>query len=532
MKKLVSLCMLTDLPPGKPRLMRAPGAHGATGMPGQRLACVRRGDRVDVVDDRCPHEGHPLSMGLVRDGVLTCPWHNWKFDLGTGRCLFGGEAVRRYPVEVLNEEVFVDLSLDEGETRLRLEEDFVRAVAEGAIDGALREGLRLSRLDGNARAPWAPLVRMACQRTPFGAGDALVAIEAALALADDGVLDAGEALAVAALAVSDETRARSARPLPEAVQSELEWDRDAFLDDLLEERRSDAVARVLGLPLEARVAEVTDGWFIPFASLKLWDRGATLARVRAGAALATRLDEGGREELLAGIATSLGWAVAESDLPAWRATRVGLQEAARVVPGNAALGDDARAALLDAALRSERDAVLATLAAGRAGAAPALVLDVLADAALERLARYDLARSAQVGSTVTAWDAARAVILAHAATRSPPCRFSLAQAVMLAGVVGRLARVSAGSADVPGATRDQLLTAARTAALEPRCGWASRGRAASLAAACLGLGRRDERRIPVATFALTHATAHDLGGGLARVAATARRLVDGNETDE
>jgi nitrite reductase/ring-hydroxylating ferredoxin subunit len=524
--------MLTDLPPGKPRLMRAPGGDGATGVPGQRLACVRRGDRVDVVDDRCPHEGHPLSMGLVRDGVLTCPWHNWKFDLGTGRCLFGGEAVRRYPVEVMNEEVFIDLSLDADQTRLRLEEDFVRAVAEGAVDGAVREGLRLARLEGNSRAPWAPLVRMACLRTPFGAGDALVAIEAALALADEGVIDDGEALAVAALAAADETRARSARPVPEAAPAELERDRDAFLEDLLEERRSDAVARVLGLPREARVAEVTDGWLVPFASLKLWDQGATLARVRAGAALATRLGDGGREELLAGIATSLGWAVAESDLPAWRATRVGLQEAARVEPGTAAMGDGAAAALRDAALRSEREAVDATLAAVRAGAAPALVLDVLAGAALDRLARYDLARSAKVGSAVSGWDAARAVIFAYAATRAPSGRFALAQAVMLAGVVGRLARVSLEAAEVPSAAKDDLRAAARSAALAPRCEWASRGRAASLAAACVGLGMRDERRLPVATFALTHATARDVGGGLARVAATARRLVDGAETDD
>lgn len=508
--------MLADLPAGKPRLVRAEG---------QRLACVRRGERIDVVDDRCPHEGHPLSMGLVRDGVLTCPWHNWKFDLGTGRCLFGGEAVRHYPVEVVNDEVFVDLTLDEGETRLRLEEDFVRAVAEGAIDGAVREALRLARVAGDPLAAYVPLVRMACQRTPFGAGDAVVGIDAALALRAAGVLDDAEALAVAAQAAADETRARGSRPLPEPVPSTLE-DRDAFLEDLLEERRNDAVARVLGLPLETPVGEVTAAWLVPFASLKLWDRGTTLARVRSAEAIATALGGRAREELLAGVATSLGWAVAESDLPAWRPTRVGLQEAARLEVGGAPLAD--AEAYARAVLTGEREAVQATLAAARAGAAPEALLASLADAALVRLASYDLARSDRAGSTVTGWEAARAVIFAHAAARAPSGRFALAHAVMLAGVVGRLARVSTEAADEDAPS---LSEAARLAALEPRCTWGGRGRAAALAAACVALGR-EPHRAALAARALVRATQRDTGGGLARIAATAKRLVDGAEVDE
>lgn len=523
MKKLVSLCVLGDLPQGKPRLLRAEG---------RRLACVRRGTRVDVVDDRCPHEGHPLSMGLVRDGVLTCPWHNWKFDLGTGRCLFGGEAVRRYPVELVGEEVFVDLALDPAEAELQLEEDLVRAVADGAVDGALREGLRLARVANDPRAPFAPLVRMAASRPPFGAGDALVAADAALALARAGVLDDAEALAVAAQAVADEVRSRPARPLPRATPAQLA-DRDAFLEDLLEERRAEAVARVLGLPPSVGVAEVADAWLVPFASLKLWDRGTSLARVRAGAGLAAELGERVREDVLAGLATSLGWAVAESDLPAWRATRAGLHDAARLAPGTEPLGDAAAAELRRAALQTEREAIDATLAHARRGADPRALLEALATASLERLASYDLARSIRAGSTVTAWEPARAVLLAHAATRAPAPRFALTHAVMLAGLLGRLGRVSLPGHDALGASDDVALReAARDAALAPRCPWSDRGRAAALAAACLALCARDPSRVPLATRALVRATREDLGAGLARIAATARRLVEGAEPDE
>jgi nitrite reductase/ring-hydroxylating ferredoxin subunit len=43
-----------------------------------------------AVDGRCLRRGGPLQDGLVRDGVVTCPWHWWRFDLRTGDHL-GGE---------------------------------------------------------------------------------------------------------------------------------------------------------------------------------------------------------------------------------------------------------------------------------------------------------------------------------------------------------------------------------------------------------------------------------------------------------
>ncbi len=42
---------------------------------------------VRAVDNRCPHLGFPLHKGSVRDGLLTCHWHEARFDLCTG-CTF------------------------------------------------------------------------------------------------------------------------------------------------------------------------------------------------------------------------------------------------------------------------------------------------------------------------------------------------------------------------------------------------------------------------------------------------------------
>ena len=47
-------------------------------------------DEVCVVRDRCPHAGLSLSRGPrggYENGVITCPWHNSRFDVCSGENL-------------------------------------------------------------------------------------------------------------------------------------------------------------------------------------------------------------------------------------------------------------------------------------------------------------------------------------------------------------------------------------------------------------------------------------------------------------
>ena len=49
-----------------------------------------------------------LAKGAVQDGILTCSWHGWRYDLRTGECLTRpGTKLKRYDVEVTDEDVFV-----------------------------------------------------------------------------------------------------------------------------------------------------------------------------------------------------------------------------------------------------------------------------------------------------------------------------------------------------------------------------------------------------------------------------------------
>lgn len=53
---------------------------------GVPLALFRDGDgRVGAMVDRCPHRNVPLSLGRLRDGLLECAYHGWRFD-GSGAC--------------------------------------------------------------------------------------------------------------------------------------------------------------------------------------------------------------------------------------------------------------------------------------------------------------------------------------------------------------------------------------------------------------------------------------------------------------
>lgn len=81
---------------------------------GQPVGVALRGEdetgRVCVVEgpdgplamlDRCPHRDIAVSGGLVREGLLTCPGHFWRFSLTDGRRTDEpGEVLSLYPTRV------------------------------------------------------------------------------------------------------------------------------------------------------------------------------------------------------------------------------------------------------------------------------------------------------------------------------------------------------------------------------------------------------------------------------------------------
>ncbi|MFM8891644.1 MAG: Rieske (2Fe-2S) protein [Planctomycetia bacterium] len=51
---------------------------------GRLVAVFYDGERYWALDDLCPHMGASLGSGPMVDGVVTCPWHAWRFRLCDG----------------------------------------------------------------------------------------------------------------------------------------------------------------------------------------------------------------------------------------------------------------------------------------------------------------------------------------------------------------------------------------------------------------------------------------------------------------
>lgn len=62
-----------------------PGDRRVVEAAGRRIAVFNDGGHLRAIDDACAHKGSTLSDGVVRNGVVTCSAHLWRFDLETGR---------------------------------------------------------------------------------------------------------------------------------------------------------------------------------------------------------------------------------------------------------------------------------------------------------------------------------------------------------------------------------------------------------------------------------------------------------------
>src|SRR6266478_8589435 len=75
MAEFTTVCRAEDLPEGESRTVE---------FAGKLVAVFRYQDRYFAIDDVCPHMGASLSDGYVENGIVTCPWHAWRFRLADG----------------------------------------------------------------------------------------------------------------------------------------------------------------------------------------------------------------------------------------------------------------------------------------------------------------------------------------------------------------------------------------------------------------------------------------------------------------
>jgi len=64
--------------------------------------------KVFVLSNICPHQQtHLIYDGFIEDEFVVCPAHGWKFNLQTGKKDSGSNGLPVYPVEIVENKVYV-----------------------------------------------------------------------------------------------------------------------------------------------------------------------------------------------------------------------------------------------------------------------------------------------------------------------------------------------------------------------------------------------------------------------------------------
>lgn len=292
--------------------------------PRQILLVLDKG-RLYACNNNCPHEGYPLSEGTFADGeggqcLLTCNWHNWKFDLDGGETLVGGDRLRRYPVRRSDAAVEIDLAEPPPAER--------RAAALAEIDEALPEedygriARGLGRLQAAGGAPAEAIRHVLAathDRLEFGMGHAHASAPDWLEIGRRFAADEAEALVppLEIVGYLGEVSLRQPRfPYPEG---HAPWDAEAFLAAVEAEDEAAALAGIRGALAGERPVAALWPVLAKAALAHYADFGHSLIYVQKTAELVEALGRAAAEPLLLALVRSLVYASREDLIPEFRA---------------------------------------------------------------------------------------------------------------------------------------------------------------------------------------------------------------------
>jgi nitrite reductase/ring-hydroxylating ferredoxin subunit len=377
----------------------------------KRIALFRTSGGVFASDNRCPHQGYALVRGDVKDGVLTCAWHNWKFELGTGTCRYGGENIRTYPVQIRDGQVLVDVADPSAETiRPDLFRSLNAAMGDLDVGRMARDTMRLQRIGTPLADVVREGVRYAAPRAEYGWDHSLATLADCLRMSQffEESLRALPVIQGLSVAADDQVR-RPVRGRPDPVDPVAAYGSTAsaltaypVLVDAEQAVEAEGLFRGL---IAAGVAPpvlrhtlltaVTDHFLAYGHSMifvqKAFELLDGIGWSEADAVLSPLVPEmvlGTRYDKLPYMRTFLrAWEGAEPDLEslARRGSSGGGAGAGAGAGGFDQLGY--RRALTDG---SPQDAVAALVAALESGAVVTAVIDATGRAAAERLARFDI----------------------------------------------------------------------------------------------------------------------------------------------
>ncbi|MEM7324558.1 MAG: Rieske 2Fe-2S domain-containing protein [Actinomycetota bacterium] len=355
---------------------------------GHKIAVVRTESGFHAVDNACPHQGYGLTTGSLDGELLTCLWHNWKFDVTTGNCVRGEEAVACHQTDVVDGEVHVTVtSPTDEEKQQKLWPSLRQGITSDYVGQISRDSVRLLQ---TGAAPgdimWAGIEETA-PKTDYGIGHELAMAADCLALAEvrhgtDRALPLVQGLA----GMSETTRDRPVRETPDPDES-------IVVSHAIEREDADsAMAGTLASIISGDDPAVIRHQLIEAASAHHLSYGHGMIYTQKSFEVLDRVGWHRAPELLPHLAARLVWSTREDTLPYMKKA---VRRLATVDLG--ALAETERADgwqpndLVDTLLDATEAPIDAAVAAAATGAGIDGLFDAVSLASSRRLLRHDLA---------------------------------------------------------------------------------------------------------------------------------------------
>ena len=296
---------------------------------GKQILLLQKDGRIFAVNNRCPHQGYPLSEGhLSEDCRLTCNWHNWKFDLESGETVVGGDQLRSYPVRLDGEKILVSLAEpDRAVARARALENLFACFQRYEYDRMGRELARYKSAGGDYARAVGEMISRCYQQFEYGMTHAFAAAADWLELTETYETEGREdaALVTALEAISHfawDSQRHDAFPYTDRVEA---FNAGQLLAAIEAENEEEAISLVNGA-IEEGMSYVDLRPTLARAALAHYnDFGHSAIYVVKAGQLLEKIGEEFIAPVLKVLVRSLVYARREDLIPEFRAYRVALE---------------------------------------------------------------------------------------------------------------------------------------------------------------------------------------------------------------
>ncbi|MEI6305209.1 MAG: Rieske (2Fe-2S) protein [Deltaproteobacteria bacterium] len=77
---------------------------------GREVLLVNIKGSIHACENECPHQGSPMTSAIVKDGMISCPRHGFRFHLSDGECIDRPDmTLKIFPVRLDGDDIMVEL---------------------------------------------------------------------------------------------------------------------------------------------------------------------------------------------------------------------------------------------------------------------------------------------------------------------------------------------------------------------------------------------------------------------------------------